>query len=89
MIAHVRHNYSEYDELLRHDRVERFKAREQTSPKVWKKLREWCPWDSSNEVLEKCFKATLQRPEERDAEWGDPMDIDSDEDYTDDPMDLD
>ena len=88
VIAHVRHNYSDYDQLLR-EHVERFAARDQTSPKVWKVLRDWCPWDSSNEVLERCFMATLQRPEERDAEWGDPMDVDSDEDYVDDPMDLD
>jgi hypothetical protein len=89
VIAHVRHNYTDYDKLLREDHVERFAAREQTSKQVWKVLREWCPWDDSNDVLERCFKATLMRPEERDPEWDDPMDIDSDSDYVDDPMDLD
>ena len=90
VIAHVRHAYSDYDKLLREDRVERFEAREQTSEKVWKVLREWCPWDDSNDVLERCFQATLLRPEERDPDW-DPMDIDADSDveYADDPMDLD
>ena len=92
VIAHVRHNYSDYDKLLRDDRVERYEARKQTSKQVWKVLREWCPWNESNEVLERCFQATLLRPEERDPEW-DPMDIDSDpedtEDYVEDPMELD
>lgn len=89
-IAHVRHNYSDYDKLLREEHVERFAARERTAAQVWKVLREWCPWDDSNDVLERCFKATLLRPDQRDAEWGDPMDIDSDdEDYIDDPMELD
>ena len=91
VIAHVRHAYSEYDKLLREERVERYEARKQTSAQVWKVLRDWCPWDESNDVLEKTFQATLLRPEERDSSW-DPMDIDSDsdvEEYKDDPMDLD
>jgi len=54
-----------------------------------KVLREWCPWDASNEVLEQCFRVTLLRPEERDPSW-DPMDLDADSDCgQDDPMDLD
>lgn len=93
VIAHVRHNYTNYDKLLREEHVERFAAREQTSKQVWKVLREWCPWDDSNDVLERCFQATLLRREDRDAEWSDPMDLDSDfgaeEDYVHDPMDLD
>ncbi|TKA78635.1 hypothetical protein B0A55_02672 [Friedmanniomyces simplex] len=92
VVAHVRHAYSDYDKLLREGQVERFEARHRTSDRVWKVLREWCPWDESNEVLERCFNVTLLRPEERlpaDAEW-DPMDIDDDEsDYVDDPMDID
>lgn len=88
VIAHVRHGYSEYDKLLREERVERYEARKQTSAQVWKVLREWCPWDESNDVLERCFEVTLLRPEERDPDW-DPMDIDSDSEYPDDPMDID
>lgn len=90
VIAHVRHNHSEYDHLLRKERLERYEARKRTSKQVWKVLRDWCPWDDSNDVLEKCFQATLMRPEERGPEW-DPMDIDSDSefDYADDPMELD
>lgn len=95
VVAHVRHMYSDYDQLLR-DHVERFAARKQSGPKVWKVLREWCPWNADNEVLEPCFQATLLRPEERDPTW-DPMDIDDDEVdiieettvQVDDPMDLD
>ena len=91
VIAHVRHAHTDYDKLLR-EHVERYAARERTSKQVWKVLREWCPWDDSNEVLERCFRATLVRPEERGSEW-DPMDIDSDAefeaDYAEDPMDLD
>ena len=58
-----------------------------------KVLREWCPWDSSNDVLSVCFQASILRPEERDPAW-DPMDIDSDSDdepdeqCPDDAMDL-
>lgn len=91
VVAHVRHNHSDYDKLLRQDRIERFEARRQTSQQVWKVLREWCPWDESNEVLERCFQATLLRPEDRDAADWDPMDIDSDseDEFVDDPMDLD
>lgn len=91
VIAHVRHNYSDYDKLLRgEESVERFEARQRTSKQVWKVLREWCPWDDSNDVLERCFQATLLRPEERNADF-DPMDIDSDSDveFPEDPMDLD
>ena len=77
-VAHARHQYSDYDKLLK-DGVERFEARKQSGPKVWKVLREWCPWDSSTEVLEKCFQATLVPLEQRTAEYAfvdDPMDID-------------
>lgn len=88
VVAHVRHAYTEYDRLLREERVERYVARHQTSKQVWKVLRDWCPWDDSNDQLERCFQVTLLRPEERDPEW-DPMDIDGDSDYADDPMDLD
>lgn len=90
VVAHVRHFYTGYDKLLR-DGIERYEARKQTGPVVWKVLREWCPWDDSNEALERCFKATLLTPEERDPTW-DPMDVDddmSDWDPVDDPMDLD
>ncbi|CZT24459.1 uncharacterized protein RCC_10184 [Ramularia collo-cygni] len=92
IVAHVRHFHTDYDSLLRSG-VERFEARQQTSQKVRAVLREWCPWDESNEVLERCWKATLVRPEERDPSW-DPMDIDDESDdeehgVVDDPMDLD
>ncbi|KAI5370435.1 hypothetical protein Slin15195_G013100 [Septoria linicola] len=87
VVAHVRHAYSNYDQLL-HFKVERYEARKQSGPQVWKKLREWCPWDKDNEVLERYFKATLLTPEERDASW-DPMDVDDESDFEDDPMDLD
>lgn len=82
-VAHVRHEHSDYDDLLRRG-VERFEARRRSGPKVWKVLREWCPWDSSNEVLEKCFQATLIPLEQRAAEYAfvdDPMDIDSESDF--------
>lgn len=90
VIAHVRHNHSDYDKLLRDEKLERFDARQRTSERVWKVLREWCPWDDSNEVLQRCFQATLVKPEERDEDW-DAMDIDSESEpaYFDDPMDLD
>lgn len=90
VVAHVRHGYTDYDNLLRDEKVERFEARRRTADRVWKVLRQWCPWDDSNEVLERCFQATLLSPEERNpADW-DPMDIDDDmSDFADDPMDLD
>jgi hypothetical protein len=75
VVAHVRHFYTDYDKLLSVDREERFAARKKTSAKVWKILRDWCPWDEANEALERCFQVTLLRPEERGPEW-DPMDID-------------
>lgn len=81
-VAHVRHQHSEYDSLLKGG-VERFEARRQSGKKVWKVLREWCPWDSSNEVLGRCFQATLIPLEQRAAEYAfvdDPMDIDSESD---------
>ena len=93
VVAHVRHTYSDYDELLRKDEVERYDARKRTGYEVWKVLREWCPWDSSNEVLERCWRATLLSPEERDPSF-DPMDIDTESEdegvglEVDDPMDL-
>lgn len=82
-VAHVRHQHSEYDSLLK-DGMERFEARRQSGTKVWKVLREWCPWDSSNEVLKRCFQATLIPLEQRAAEYAfvdDPMDIDSESDF--------
>lgn len=91
IVAHVRHNYSDYDRLLREDGLERFEARKRSSQQVWKTLRAWCPWDDSNDVLERCFRATLLSPEERAPDW-DPMDVDSESDFEvddDDPMDLD
>ena len=90
-VAHCRHNFSEYDKLLR-EGVERFAARKQTAEVVWKTLREWCPWDESNPVLERCWRATVLRPEEREPGW-DPMDLDEsdgEEEYdVGEPMDLD
>ena len=78
-VACVRHWYSDYDELLR-EGVERFEARARTGEGVWRVLKEWCPWESSNEVLRRCFEASLVRPEERGEEWvDDPMDLDLDE----------
>lgn len=94
VVAHVRHAYTEYDRLLREERLERYAARQRISTQAWKVLREWCPWDDSNEVLEQCFRVTLLRPEQRDPSW-DPMDIDADSDSggddheQNDPMDLD
>jgi len=52
VVAHVRHAYTEYDSLVREEGVERYEARRRTAEKVRKVLREWCPWDESNEVLE-------------------------------------
>ncbi|QIX02382.1 hypothetical protein AMS68_007899 [Peltaster fructicola] len=86
VVAHVRHNYSDYDQLLR-DKVDRFDARFRSAEQVWTTLRQWCPWDDSNEVLERCVRATLVRPEDRGADF-DPMDIDEDSDDEGDPMDL-
>lgn len=99
VVAHVRHAYSDYDKLLREERLERYAARKRSGPTVWKVLREWCPWDRSNVVLERAFQVTLVPPEERDPSW-DPMDIDEESDgegegpdggaaFDDDPMDLD
>ncbi|KAK4547366.1 hypothetical protein LTR36_001022 [Oleoguttula mirabilis] len=88
-VAHVRHAHSDYDALLRGaDGLERYEARHRTAKQVWKVLREWCPWEESNDQLERCFQVTLLQPEERDPEW-DPMEIDGDSDIADDPMDLD
>lgn len=79
VVAHVRHFYTDYDRLLREELVERYEARRQSGKQVWKILREWCPWDADNEVLEQCFNATLLPPSQRDPTW-DPMDIDDDSD---------
>ncbi|KAK5112804.1 hypothetical protein LTR85_011138 [Meristemomyces frigidus] len=88
-VAHVGHAYSDYDALLRGEgKLERYEARHRTSAQVWKVLREWCPWEESNDQLERCFRVTLLRPEEQDPEW-DPMEIDGDSEFADDPMDLD
>lgn len=87
VVAHVRHNYSEYDQLLR-DKMERYDARQLSADQVWRTLRQWCPWDDSNDVLERCFKATLVRPEDRDANF-DPMDIDVESEDEGDPMEVD
>ena len=87
IVAHVRHAYSDYDKLLR-ENVERYEARKRCGPQVWKVLREWSPWDKDNELLERCFRATLLTPEERDPSW-DPMDVDDESDVEGDPMDLD
>lgn len=98
VIAHVRHLHSDYDRLLRDGSCERYAARQATAQQIWKVLRDWCPWDDSNEVLERCFRATLLPIEQRDPTW-DPMDIDSDDESgareeiitadVGDPMDLD
>ncbi|CAK4032820.1 hypothetical protein AC579_7369 [Lecanosticta acicola] len=99
VVAHVRHFYSTYDALLRDEMLERYEARRRSSQQVWKVLREWCPWDADNGVLEQCFNATLLPPSERDPTW-DPMDIDDDSDgeeaphrantsFDEDAMDLD
>lgn len=89
IVAHVRHQYSDYDRLLREVGLARYDARAATSEAVWKVMRLWCPWDESNEVLRRCFHATLVRPEHRGNAW-DPMDIDEDsDDEGGDPMDLD
>lgn len=88
-VAHVRHQHSDYDGLLK-EGVERFEARRQSGAKVWKVLREWCPWDSSNAVLERCFRATLLPLEQREADYAfvdDPMDIDSESDFGGEPVD--
>lgn len=92
-VAHCRHAFSDYDALLR-EGVERFEARKRSGQKVWKVLREWCPWDESNPVLERCWRATVLRPEEREPGW-DPMDLDQSESEGEgeinggEPMDLD
>ena len=76
-IAHVRHQCTGYDALLRGEQVERFEARWRTTDEVWRVLRAWCPWDASNEVLG-CFQATLVPLKQRGAEFGDdPMDLES------------
>ena len=48
VIAHVRHNHTDYDKLLREERVERYAARQRTSKQVWKVLREWCKFTKCN-----------------------------------------
>ncbi|SMQ46686.1 unnamed protein product [Zymoseptoria tritici ST99CH_3D7] len=78
VVAHVRHHYTNYDALWRDEGIEKWEARRRTAGEVWKVLREWCPWDESNEVLERCWKATLVSPEERDGNW-DPMDVDDED----------
>ena len=90
-VAHVRHQYTDYDELLRGEpSLERYEVRKRTAESVWKVLREWSPWDCvETEIMERCLKATLVRPEERDERW-DPMDVDEEsEDERGDAMDLD
>jgi hypothetical protein len=60
VVAHCRHAYSEYDALLVREGVERFEARRRTAERVWGVLRTWSPWwERDNEVLERCFRATL------------------------------
>jgi len=93
-VAHCRHAFSDYDALLR-EGVERFEARKRTADEVWKVLRKWCPWEDSNPVLERCWRNTVLRPEEREPGW-DPMDLDEsegegegEEEYGGEPMDLD
>ena len=91
-VAHCRHAYSNYDALLQ-EGVERFEARKRTADEVWKVLRKWCPWEDSNPVLERCWRNTVLRPEEREPGW-DPMDLDESEDeggeeIGGEPMDLD
>lgn len=48
VVANVRHFYTDYDKLLREERLERYEARRATAQSVWKTLREWCPWDSKS-----------------------------------------
>jgi hypothetical protein len=91
-VAHCRHAFSNYDSLLR-EGVERFEARKRTTDDVWKVLRQWCPWEDSNPVLERCWRNTVLRPEEREPGW-DPMDLDEsesegEEEVGGEPMDLD
>jgi hypothetical protein len=93
VVAHIRHEHSDYDRLLREEKLERYEARRRTAEQVWKVLREWCPWDDSNGQLKPCLQATLVPPEERGLGW-DPMDIDDSDveqnaSEVDDPMDLD
>lgn len=88
IVAHVRHQYSDYDRLLQEERLARYDARAATAETVWKVLRQWCPWDESNEALKRCYHASVVRPEHRGNAW-DPMDIDEDSDDGGDPMDLD
>jgi hypothetical protein len=94
VVAHCRHAHSDYDALLRQG-LERFEARKRTAQEVWRVLRRWCPWESANPVLERCWRATVLRPEEREPGW-DPMDLDGSESEREcgggdegDPMDLD
>ncbi|KAM0722896.1 hypothetical protein Q7P37_001094 [Cladosporium fusiforme] len=77
-VAHCRHTCTDYDALLR-EGVERYEARKRTAQAVWKCLRAWCPWDESNPVLERCWRVSVLRPEEREPGW-DPMDLDESED---------
>lgn len=88
VVAHVRHAHSDYDRLLREEKLERYEARRRSGEQVWKKLREWCPWDDSNSVLGQAFQATLLPPELRDPTW-DPMDVDEDlSDLDDGPVEI-
>ncbi|TKA24943.1 hypothetical protein B0A50_06041 [Salinomyces thailandicus] len=93
IIAQIRHQHTDYERLLREDRVERFEARRRTGEEVWRVLRAWCPWDRANGELERCWRVTMLRPEER-GEGGEPMEVDSEseaeaEEHGGDPMDLD
>jgi hypothetical protein len=40
VVAFVRHNYTEYDSILKQG-VEQFEARKRTGPEAWKVLRKW------------------------------------------------
>ena len=89
-VAHIRHKYTKYDALLRDNGLGRYEAREQTAGQVWKVLRQWCPWDESNDQLERCLKASVVRPEDRGRDF-DPMDVDeeSEDEREEDPMEVD
>ncbi|KAK0940814.1 hypothetical protein LTR29_007695 [Friedmanniomyces endolithicus] len=79
VVAHVRHAYSDYDQLLREQQVERFEARYRTAERVWKvtllRPEERQPADAEWDPMDIDDYEEPERVNESES-VGDPMEID-------------